>query len=151
MRRPRRLAAVVVGVLVFVLVSVALARWLGAESTEREAIFDVVAAQASGDAERVLDELDPSCRRDAACAARVRATTRRVSRPGDVKLLNLRSDTAYALGDAEGTTRVAWTVLDSRTTIVQCFRVRREGNALSGHSVDVLAVSLPIGNEASCE
>lgn len=150
MRRPR-LVVLVAAAVVFVAVSAFLARWLGTEGTEREAIVALVAAQARGDASAVLATLDPACRRDADCARTARENARRLARPGAAKILNLRSETSYALTDAEGLTRVAWTVLDSDITVVQCVTVRRDGNAAAGHSITLLSVSAPIGAEDSCE
>lgn len=152
MRRPRRLVPIAVAVLVFLAISGLLARWLAAEGREREAILDVLRAQVAGDAERMLDELDPACAREAACAALARENAQRLARPGngELKLLNLRSDTAYALGAATGTTRVVWTVLDAGLPTVQCVTVRRTGNVLAGRSITVLRISAPIGRESSC-
>lgn len=152
MRRPRRLIPIAAAVVVFLAISGLLARWLAAEGREREAILDVLRAQVAGDAERMLDELDPACARDAACAALARENARRLARSGggELKLLNLRSDTAYALGGATGTTRVVWTVLDAGLPTVQCATVRRTGNVLAGRSITVLRISAPIGRESSC-
>ena len=46
-----------------------------------------------------------------------------------------------------GTGRVAWRAGDGGP-VVQCVRVRRDG-PLSGAGVELLAISAPIGNEAS--
>lgn len=124
-----------------------LARFLTTENRERSAIHDLLVAQAAGDARAMLDQLE-DC--DAACRTTVEANARELDRPGEPKILNLRSDTAYALGSATGLTRVAWTVLDEGLPVVQCVEVRRGGNALTGRTVTLLRISAPIGNEASC-
>ena len=64
-----------------------------------------------------------------ACAATVRASAVRLRRPGAVKILPIKSPTAYSLTGATGTTRVAWTVI-GKLPVVQCVVVRRTGNAL---------------------
>ena len=147
MRRRVLLAA---GVLVFLAISAGLARWLTTESRERTAILELVRAQARGDAPGMLAALEPGCRSEPRCRERVEANARRLRRPGDPKLLNLRSATAYALGEAQGPTRVAWTVVGRGLPVVQCVLVRRDGTALSGRTVTLLRISAPIGNESGC-
>ena len=149
MRRPR-LVVIIAFSAVFLAVSLFLARWLSTEGAERDAIAGLVEAEARGDVRDVLRRLDPACRTDAQCVARVRENARRLARPGTPKVLNIRSETSYALGSARGLTRVAWTVLDSDVTVVQCVDVQREGNAIAGHSISLRSVSAPIGPEESC-
>ncbi len=98
----------------------------------------------------MLQAMDPACRGTASCAAQVRRNAARLRLPGDLKILNLRSDTAYALGSATGQTRIVWVVLNRGLPTVQCATVRREGNALAGRSISVLALSAPIDRESSC-
>jgi hypothetical protein len=150
MRRPRTLVLVAIAAFAFIAISALLARWLAAEGRERDTVIALIKAQAAGDAEAMLDELDPSCRRDRACATQVRANARKLRLAGNVKLLNLASDTAYAFGSATGTTRVVWTVLDEGLPTVQCLTVRRRGSVLAGRSITVLDISAPIGRESSC-
>ena len=143
----RRRVLIGIGVLAFLAISLMLARWLTTENRERSAIHDLLVAQASGDARAVLGQLD-GC--DDACRATVEENVRELERRGEPKILSLQSDTAYALGGATGTTRVAWTVVDEGLPVVQCVEVRRDGTALAGRSVTLLRISAPIGNEASC-
>lgn len=150
MRRPRNLLLLALAAFAFIAISAVLARWLAAEGRERDTIVALITAQAAGDADAMLAEMDPSCARDAACAGRVRENAGKLELAGRVKLLNLRSDTAYALGPATGPTRVVWTVLDEGLPTVQCLTVRRSGNALTGRSITVLDISAPIGRESSC-
>jgi len=150
MRRPRTLVLIALAAFAFIAISALLARWLAAEGRERDTVIALITAQAAGDADAMFAELDPSCAGDAACAAQVHENARKLALRGKVKLLNLRSDTAYALGSATGTTRVVWTVLDVGLPTVQCLTVRRKGSALTGRSITVLAISAPIGREASC-
>ena len=54
-----------------------------------------------------------------------------------VKIVSVKSTANSSLGSSTGTTRVAWTVI-GRLPVVQCVRVRRSGNVLSGVSVRLL-------------
>jgi hypothetical protein len=146
----RRRLLIGLGLMAFLAVSLALARWLTTEGRERSAITELILAQGRGDAEGMLAALDPSCRRDADCRAQVEANARRLRRAGGAKIIRLDSATAYALGAASGPTRVAWTVVDEGLPVVQCVDVRRTGTALAGRAVTLMAISAPIGNEASC-
>jgi len=146
----RRRVLIGLGAVVFLVVSAGLARWLSTEGRERGAVADLLAAQARGDAAGMLGLLDPACAREARCRAGVEANARRLRRPGETKIIAYESATGYALGEAEGRTRVAWTVLDEGLPVVQCVTVRRGGSALSGRTVTLLAISAPVGNEASC-
>ena len=67
-----------------------------------------------------------------------------------VELLRLDSDTAYSLGPARGTTRVAWRLARSDRTFVQCADVERTGSVLSARRIIVHRLAEPIGLEASC-
>lgn len=146
----RRLPLIIAAVLGFLVVSGLLARYLSTEGRERTELIEVLRAQIAGDGDGMLAAMDPSCARTPRCAAQTRANARRLRLPGDLKILNLRSDTSYALGGATGTTRIVWTVIDRGLPTVQCATVRRKGNVLAGRSITVLALSAPIGREASC-
>jgi Zn-dependent protease with chaperone function len=143
----RRLPLIALLAFVFLAISLALARYLSAENRERDAIYAVLVAQARGDARGMLARLD-GCR--GPCAATVRAAARRLKRPGVPKILIIQSPTAYALGSASGTTRVAWTIVNRQLPVVQCVRVRRTGNALFGRRVLLRSISPPLGGRASC-
>ena len=70
---------------------------------------------------------------------------------GSVQIVRLDSDTAYSLGNAEGWSRVVWTRDEDAVPVVQCVRVRREGNPLTGRSVSLLRLSAPLrDSEGSC-
>jgi hypothetical protein len=66
-----------------------------------------------------------------------------------VKILTLTSPTAYSLTGATGATRVAWTVI-GQLPIVQCVKVKRTGNFLTGVSVALLSIGAAIPNEGDC-
>jgi hypothetical protein len=139
---------VAVSVILFLLISILLARYLLSENVERDDILHVLQAQAAGDTARELALLD-GCRTQPTCAATVRASAAMLERPGAVKILSIKSPTAGSLTAATGTTRVAWTVI-GRLPVVQCVVVHRSGNALQGLHVSLLSLSAPIGNEADC-
>jgi hypothetical protein len=148
--RLRTRVLIAVGVVVFLAISFELARFFTTESRERQRILVYLQAQAAGDPRRMLDALAGSCRRDPRCVATVDANARRLKRAGSVKILNLQSKTAYALGAKTGITRVAWTVVGNGLPVVQCALVHRGGTAIAGRSVTLLRVSAPIGNESTC-
>jgi hypothetical protein len=150
-RTRRRLWRVLfVTVVAVLLVSVVLARFLTVENTERDAALALVQAEARGDAASVLSKLS-GCSASRACVASVRANVAnpRLLRAGPVKILSLESATAYSLTSATGETRLAWTVLGT-LPVVQCVRVRRTGNFLTGIHVQLLGLSAPIENEGIC-
>lgn len=144
-----RRAALGAGVVVFVVVSVLLARWLSAEGTERGAVERLLVAQARGDAPAMAREL---ARCDAACARRMATLTARLKGDGDVEIVRYDSKSARSLGAKTAATRVVWQRggRDPTLPTVQCVRVRRTGNAVTGMTVTLLDLSAPIGREAGC-
>jgi hypothetical protein len=140
---------VAVGVLVFLAISLLLARYLNTESQERGAVFALLQAQARGDANAMLERLD-GCAEQPACAATTRSNARRLKRAGEVKILAYDSETAYALGGKRGLTRVAWTVIDRGLPVVQCVDVERTGTVLDGRAIRLRRLSPPIDRQGSC-
>jgi hypothetical protein len=151
-RRPRalvkRTALIVAGVLVFFAISGLLARFLSTENVERDDDLALIEAQARGDVNGMLADLS-GCRESPACTATVKADASRLRRRGAVKILSLKSNTAYSLTGSKGTTRLAWTVI-GMLPVVQCVEVRRTGSIFEGVNVALLSLSAPIGNEADC-
>ena len=143
----RRLLLIAASVIVFLAVSFVLARWLTTENRERDAIYALLVDEARGDAGAMRARLT-GC--DGRCAATVAASARRLRTPGRPKILRLDSKTAYALGSASGTTRVAWTIVDRRLPVVQCVDVERAGSALAGRRLVLHSISAPIGGEDAC-
>jgi hypothetical protein len=143
-------ATIAVGVVVFLAISVLLARFLQSENVERDADLALIAAQARGDANGMLDKLG-GCRANPACVAGVRANVAnpRLVRTGAPKILQLKSPTAYSLFGTTGRTRVAWTVIGT-LPVVQCVTVRRSGDFLTGIKITLTSISPPIPNEADC-
>jgi hypothetical protein len=136
------------GVLAFVAISGLLARFLGTENVERDDELALIQAQARGDVNGIIRVLD-GCRTNPECVVRARANATSLRRTGAVKILSLKSRTAYSLSGSTGKTRLAWTVI-GRLPVVQCIGVRRTGNILEGITVKLLSLSAPIPNEADC-
>ncbi|HUA73503.1 MAG TPA: hypothetical protein VL988_01975 [Solirubrobacteraceae bacterium] len=149
---PRSLRRTLIGVtlLVVVVVGVLLARWLSAENAERAADLAFVRAETRGEVGAMLGRIS-GCRADAACVAHVHdlAGNARLRRDGNVKLLQIESETAHSLFGATGKTRLAWTTLGGKP-VVQCVVVKRSGNPLTGIDVELLSVSAPIANTGKC-
>jgi hypothetical protein len=146
--RRRRLALIALGVLLFLAISIELARFYSVESLEREDLVALLQAEARGSAPEMLAQLS-GCQANPACVETVRANAAKLHRPGSIKILTLTSPTAGSLTAATGTTRVAWTVIGT-LPVVQCVRVRRTGNALTGISLKLLSVGPKIESEADC-
>jgi hypothetical protein len=144
--RRLRIALITAGVLVFVVLSGLLARFLTVENVERDAVLGLLRAQARGDAPAMLAMLR-GCSAD--CRRTVSADAATLRGPGPVTILNSRSSTAYSLTGATGKTRVAWKI-PSRLPVVQCVLLRRSGSVLGGLSVTLLTVGPPIPGESDC-
>lgn len=149
-RRRRVRALIGLGLVVFVAISILLARFLQAENVERDADLALIAAQARGDAQGMLGKLS-GCSGSPSCVASVRANVAnpRLRRAGQVKILQLVSPTSYSLFGSTGRTRLAWTVI-GKLPVVQCVTVRRTGNFLTGIKISLTGLSAPIPNEADC-
>jgi hypothetical protein len=148
MSRRARIALIAAVVILFLLVSGLLSRFLSVENAEREADLKLIQAQVAGNAQAMIDQL-PGCARSPTCEASARANASRLRTHGAVKILQLSSATAYSLTGKTGRTRVAWTVI-GKLPVVQCVLVKRSGNFLSGISFELLALSAPIPNETAC-
>ena len=147
MRRVTLLTAVVFGLFVFLGISFLLARALTGQGAERSRVLAVLRAQARGDAAAVLDRL-PACAREPACARVTRERVARLRRPGKVQILNYQPSVKVTMTRRSGTGRVAWRAGTS-LPVVQCVKARREG-PLTGGGVELLALSDPVGLQASC-
>jgi hypothetical protein len=146
----RRRLLIALGVIVFLLISALVARFLTSDNLEREQDVALIEAEAKGEVASMIDKLS-GCRENPSCVAlqHENASDRRMRRAGEVKILTLTSATANSPTGATGKTRIAWTVL-GKLPVVQCIDVRRTGNALSGVHVTLLNLSRPINNEADC-
>jgi hypothetical protein len=144
----RRFLLVVTAIVVFVAVSALVARAIGAGTTARNEVTDLVKLESRGDARAVVARL-AGCADDPACRDRTTALVRRVRGGGRVRILRLDGVSGFALGDRTETARVAWKA-GTRLPVVQCIRVRRTGDPVSGYRVRLLSVSAPIGRESGC-
>ncbi len=148
MSRLLRNSLIALGVVVFLVFSAFLARYLSTDNAERDQDLSLVQAEASGNPASVIAQIH-GCAASPSCVALERANAARLRRPGAVKILNLQSATANAPVTTTGETRIAWTVI-GRLPVVQCILVRRTGTALSGLSVTLLRLSAPIDNSTDC-
>jgi hypothetical protein len=138
----------VIGVVLFLAISGVLARFLSAENVELDHEITLLQAEARGDAQGMLDQI-AGCRASASCTATVRADAATLRRPGKVEILSTQSTANHSLTGSVGETRVAWKV-SGRYPVVQCVRVRRSGNFLTGISISLLRVGPRIGSTADC-
>lgn len=148
MRRPLRILLLVVGLLAFVAISLGLGRVLSANGAERDAILALLEDQARGDADAVVARIE-GCAERPACVATARANAMQLRAPGKVELARLDASTSFALGGHDGVARVVWKT-PSRTTVVQCVDVHRGGDVIGGLSVELRALSRPIGHQTDC-
>ena len=149
MRRRYVIASIGLAVVLFVAVSVLVARAVGVGDAQTAAITDLVMAEARGDTNRVI-ALTEHCRQNPACRAHAGTLTATLRRPGTVSILQVSPSTNFAVTGSVGTARVAWIVGGSLPR-VQCIRVRNAGNVLSGFTIELVRVSLRQRfSDASC-
>jgi hypothetical protein len=148
MGRSRRYLVLASAVVVFLLLSAGLARILSANGAERAAIRDALQAQAQGDSDALVAAID-GCAHDERCRETAAANAAALRSSGEVELARVDLSTSFSPFDTTGTARVVWKT-PTRLTVVQCARVHRAGNAVSGIEVRLTALSRPIGRETSC-
>ena len=136
------------GIVAFLLVSAILARVFSAEGDERGAITSLIQAEARGDAGAVVGDI-LSCRTTPACRRRAVDNAAALRHPGTVSIIQIQPSTSFSIAGTLGTARVAWNVGGS-LPIVQCVRVRRTGNVISGLQVQLLQVSRRIKSDTAC-
>ncbi|MGH2855192.1 MAG: hypothetical protein ACRDLF_13480 [Solirubrobacteraceae bacterium] len=134
--------------MLFLAISGVLARFFAAENVEHDHEAALMQAEAQGDVQGMLAQLT-GCRASASCTATVRANAASLRRAGLVEILSTQSTTNHSLTGSVGETRVAWKV-SGRYPVVQCVRVRRSGNFLTGISVALLRVGPRIGDTSDC-
>ena len=142
------LALVALGVVLFVAISVGLARVFGANGAEQSAITSLVKAEAAGDQQAMLSRIQ-GCAQSPGCRSRVAENAINLRRPGAVTVIQLQPSTSFSLGGMLGTARVAWRA-GSALPIVQCVRVRRAGDVFGGLKVQLLEISARIKSDSSC-
>jgi hypothetical protein len=144
--RPLKLVLIGAGVVVFLVISGLLARFLAVENVERQDVLRLLQSEARGDAAGTIAKLH-QC--SASCQAIADADAASLRGPGAVEILAYQSATAYSTGGKTGRTRVAWK-LGARLPTVQCVTLRRSGNPVSGISVTLLGISRPITPTNDC-
>jgi hypothetical protein len=132
----------------FVAISAILARAFSADGAERAAVTALVKAEAHGDVSAAVRQVQ-ACGSSPSCRARVSRTVTAVKRPGGIQILQLTPSTSFSLGGTLGNARVAYRVGNS-LPIVQCVRVRRAGNVISGLRIELLSVTTPLSADAAC-
>jgi hypothetical protein len=148
MRRRYLLSLIAAGLVVFLLISGLLARVFGANGAEQSAITDLIKAEAAGDQATMLKRI-VGCAQSVACRGRVAQDATTLKGSGAVSIIELNPSTSFSLGSTTGTARVAWSV-GSSLPVVQCVRVRRSGDVLSGLHVSLLELSARIKTDADC-
>jgi hypothetical protein len=146
--RRRHILPIVLVLVVFLILSAMLARFLSAENVERDDVLAALEAETAG-REQVLFSKLSGCRVVPDCVSDVKWNATHLRRSGSIKIVSLTSATAYSLGGATGHTRVAWVVI-GELPVVQCLNVKRTGSFFTGISVSLLALSKPIPNEGNC-
>ena len=147
-RRRLYLAGIILALLVFLVISAVLARVLSIDGTERTAITLLVKDEAAGNQSAMTSRIT-GCAGNAACHARVATDAARLRRSGAISILQLQPSAGFSLTSTVGTARVAWRA-GSSLPVVQCVRVRRAGDALTGFHVELLRLSRRIASDANC-
>jgi hypothetical protein len=139
---------IAIGLVVFLAVSAVLARVLSVDSAERSAITGLLQSEARGDAAGMARQIY-RCNQSAACRERAAEDAMTLRRAGSLKILELNASAGFSLGSTVGTARVAWRA-GNGLPVVQCVRVRRAGNAISGLRVELLEISRRIKSNRGC-
>ncbi len=142
------IVAIAGAIIVFLVVSALLARVFSANSAEQSAITALVKNEARGDENAVIDDI-AGCKTSQACRTRANYNATALKRAGAVSVIQIQPSTSFSIAGTEGTARVAWNAGGS-LPIVQCVRVRRTGNAISGLTVQLLEVSRRIKSDTAC-
>ncbi len=141
--------AIAGAIIVFLVVSALLARIFSANSAEQSAITSLVKDEASGDTGAVIGDI-AQCRTSPACRTRAAENATALKHSGAVSIIQIQASTSFSIAGTLGTARVAWNVAGRPHPIVQCVRVRRTGNVISGLKVELLEVSRRINSESAC-
>lgn len=141
--------AIAGAIITFLVVSALLARVFSANSAEQSAITSLVKDEASGDTGAVIDDI-AACRTSQACRTRANYNATALKHAGAVSIIQIQPSTSFSIAGTLGTARVAWNVAGRSHPIVQCVRVHRTGNVISGLKVELLEVSRRINSESAC-
>jgi hypothetical protein len=148
MRRRYVIASIGLAVVLFVVISVLVARAVGVGDAQNAAVTALVRSEVRGDTNGVI-ALISGCARSASCRARAAQLVATLRRPGLLSILQVQPSTNVAVTGSVGTARVAWLV-GSSLARVQCIRVRNAGNVLSGFTIEILQVSGRLASDATC-
>jgi len=148
MRRPILIGLIALGVVLFLAISALLARAFSVDGAEQAAITSLLQSEARGDSSAMVAEIH-GCARSPACRQRVSEDVGKLARPGRVQLIELNQSAGFSLTSTLGTARVVWHA-GNGLPIVQCVKVRRAGNVLSGLRVELLEISRKIKTSADC-
>jgi hypothetical protein len=148
-RRSRLIALIVLLVVVFVLISGLLARAFSGDSAEQAAVTALVRDEAHGDAAAMIATIK-GCSASPACRERAQYNAATLKHSGSVSVIDYNASTGFSLGSTLGTARVAWEIVTQTKPVVQCVRVRRAGNILSGITIEVLEISKRINSGSDC-
>lgn len=149
MRRSRLIALILVCVALFLVISAVLARVWSGDSAEQSAVTALVRDEARGNAAAMIASIK-GCASSSACRTRVQYDAATLKRPGHVSVIDYSSSTGFSLGSTLGTARVAWVIVSRSTPVVQCVRVRRAGNAITGLKIELLEISTRISSDSDC-
>ncbi|MGN6170795.1 MAG: hypothetical protein ACTHQQ_21890 [Solirubrobacteraceae bacterium] len=147
-RRRLYLVGIVLALLLFLVISAVLARVFSIDGTEQTAITLLVKDEAAGNVSAMTGGIK-GCDANAACRARVATDAAKLRRSGTVSILQLQPSAGFSLTSTTGTARVAWRA-GSSLPVVQCVRVRRAGDALTGFDVELLRLSRRIPSDSAC-
>jgi hypothetical protein len=147
-RRLHLIVLIALGVVVFLVISGLLARVLSVDGAERNAITALVTAEARGDATAMVSRIQ-GCGQSPGCRARAAEDALNLDRQGKVVILELNPSAGFSLSSTVGTARVAWRA-GNALPVVQCVRVRRAGDVLSGLRVQLLEISRRIKSDTAC-
>ncbi len=142
------MALIALAIVLFLAISALLARVFSADGAERSAVTALVQDEARGDAAAMLARMS-GCGTDSACRARVIYNAAALKRPGTVSILQIQSSTGFSLSSTTGYARVAWATANT-LPIVQCVRVRRAGNAVSGIRIELLSLTPRLKTDGTC-
>ena len=142
------LVLIALGILVFLAISAILARAFSVDSAERGAITSLVQDEARGNQSGVVSSIY-RCAGESTCRTRVLGRAAPLRRSGTVAILEIQSSAGFSLGSTLGIARVAWRAGTS-LPVVQCVRVKRAGNAISGLHVELLAITGRVESDADC-
>ena len=150
MSRPARILMILGIAIAFIAISLGVGRMLAASGAERSQLEQVIRAEAKGDSAG-LAALLPACGAGTACRAQVDEVIAKVGAPGQpLEILQIDGGTGSGAGSADGTARIAWHA-GTRLPTVQCVKVHRSGDVISGFGIQIVSVSQPIAREGTCE